>query len=119
MIYFFIDTLFQGVIIVGKQAQDIDVTQIHPNPKVKAMPKANETQETLPQYLICEEDVIRLIEVRYELPYKPSIATVRTWARRGILETVKIGGQTFTSKQAVRRFLVNQEIAQRRMKGGL
>ena len=73
--------------------------------------------------LLCAENLIRLISVRDELPFKPSLSSIIRWTQKGIygvkLETVRISNHVFTSKQAVRRFLVNQEIAQRRMKGGL
>ena len=86
------------------------------------MPK-NDAMNFNEETLLCQENLIRLISVREELPFAPSLCTIERWVKKGIygvkLETVRIDKRLFTSKQAVRRFLVNQEIAQRRMKGGL
>lgn len=67
--------------------------------------------------VLCSEDLIRLIEVRKELPFKPCTATIDKWVKVGIygvrLETVRIANRVFTSRQAVRRFLIRQEVARR------
>jgi hypothetical protein len=60
------------------------------------------------------EDVIPVRQVPKHCPSRPSLPTVWRWARKGIttsngnlikLESLKIGSQLVTSKQAVTRFI--------------
>ena len=59
------------------------------------------------------EDTISIGEVVNELPGNHSKTTVWRWTTRGLngvrLESVKIGGRTFTSKQALHRFLLRTQ----------
>jgi len=59
------------------------------------------------------EQLLRLSEVPTNLPKRPNgnrlhISAVYRWAQRGVggvkLETVKIGGTTYTSLEAIQRF---------------
>lgn len=40
-----------------------------------------------------------------DIPGRPHISTVYRWVLRGDLETIKVGGRLFTSKEAIRRFI--------------
>lgn len=56
------------------------------------------------------EDLVSLAEAAREIPPKPRhVATIWRWRTRGIrgvkLETVQIGQRSFTSRQALTRFL--------------
>lgn len=59
---------------------------------------------------ILTEDVITLNEAARELPTRTHLSTLYRWAKRGVngrkLETVKVGSQIVTSRQALTRFLV-------------
>ena len=49
----------------------------------------------------------------------PSTSTLRSWARRGWLETIKLGGKRFTSREAVdRAFVPNTEQAKMLLRNG-
>lgn len=58
---------------------------------------------------ILTEDAISLREAAQELPRPVSSSTIYRWALRGVrgrkLETVHIGAQIITSRQAMTRFL--------------
>ena len=63
---------------------------------------------------ILGESLIDLTEAtKYLFPVKCSRATIERWVRRGSrgirLETVLIANRRYTSKQAVQRFLANQQ----------
>jgi hypothetical protein len=55
------------------------------------------------------ETLIPIEQVPDELPSNPHPSTVHRWRLRGIagvkLETLKIGGRRFTSKEAIERFI--------------
>ena len=55
------------------------------------------------------EDLLSMKQAREEIPTRPDISTLQRWRLRGVrgvkLETVKIGGFTLTSRQAIHRFL--------------
>ena len=55
------------------------------------------------------EQIVPLADAAKLLPWKPHIGTLHRWRLRGIrgvkLETIRIGGRTFTSKAALRRFI--------------
>ncbi|GAA4465472.1 DUF1580 domain-containing protein [Novipirellula rosea] len=54
------------------------------------------------------EDLITLNEAVKEIPTHPHLSTVWRWHKRGIngikLETIKIGSNILTTKQAITRF---------------
>ncbi len=54
------------------------------------------------------EDVLSMSEAAQEIPGRPHVSTLWRWAHRGLkgekLETLKIGGRTVTSRQAITRF---------------
>ena len=51
------------------------------------------------------EDIISLPAASHELPNRPHASTMWRFAKRKQLETIRIGGRVFTSKQAVHRML--------------
>lgn len=55
------------------------------------------------------EALITFEEAMPMFPQKPSLQTVRRWARSGVhgivLESTRLGGERGTSKEAVQRFL--------------
>lgn len=55
------------------------------------------------------EDLLTLAQATKAIPGRPSISTLYRWTQRGIegvkLETIKLGGKRFTSKEAIRRFV--------------
>ncbi len=61
------------------------------------------------QMRLLTEDLIGMKEVPPTLPTRVHIATVWRWANRGIrgvkLETIRLGGKTLTSQQALTRFI--------------
>jgi len=54
------------------------------------------------------ENLITLTQATKILPGRPNVSTVWRWATHGCrgiqLETMKIGGRTFTSREALQRF---------------
>ncbi len=65
------------------------------------------------------EDVISIANARKQFPGDPSPATVWRWAQRGVrsvdggrvkLEIVRSGGKTYTSLQAITRFIAAQQV---------
>ena len=69
---------------------------------------------------IFSEDILTLREARNELEpilgRRPDQSTLYRWCFKGVngqkLECVKIAGRIITSKQALTRFIVNQQIPQ-------
>ena len=62
------------------------------------------------------EDLVSISQAAKALPNRPHVSTVWRWTRRGIggkkLSIIKIGGHTYTSVQALTRFLDStQEVA--------
>jgi len=59
---------------------------------------------------ILTEDVLTLNQAARELPTRTHLSTVYRWAKRGVngrkLETLKVGSQFITSRQALTRFLL-------------
>jgi hypothetical protein len=55
------------------------------------------------------EDLLSLTAAAKETPGRPTVRTVWRWASSGVsgvkLQTLKVGGRTFTSRQALQRFL--------------
>ena len=55
------------------------------------------------------EDLIPIYEARSEFPQKPSTATLWRWMLKGVrgakLDSIRIGGRRFTSKEACLRFI--------------
>ena len=55
------------------------------------------------------EDLISLPEAARELPTNPHVSAIYRWCNRGIrgvrLESIKIGGKMFTSRQSLTRFI--------------
>lgn len=62
---------------------------------------------------ILSETVIELTKATKEFPIPCSRPTLERWMRKGCrgirLETVKIGGKRYTSKEAIQRFLIRQQ----------
>ena len=58
---------------------------------------------------LVDEELVRLSDLAIHLPWKPTRCTVWKWTTSGfhgvVLESVKLGGLTMTSRQAVDRFL--------------
>lgn len=58
---------------------------------------------------LLEEQTLTFAQARRFLPGSPPNQTLRRWAIQGVdgvkLETVKVGGRRFTSKEAIDRFL--------------
>ena len=56
------------------------------------------------------EELVRLTKAGALIPHRPHVSTLFRWAERGVrgakLETVQLGGATFTSKEALHRFFV-------------
>jgi hypothetical protein len=56
-----------------------------------------------------KERLLSMNEAQSEFPIKPSTPTLWRWVLKGtcgvVLESVKIGGRRFTSKQAIERFI--------------
>lgn len=61
---------------------------------------------------ILGETCLLIAEAGRHFPKRPSRETIERWIRKGvrgaILETVKVGGNRFTSKEAIVRFLTAQ-----------
>jgi hypothetical protein len=61
---------------------------------------------------IARESLIRMARVAAIVPDRPSLCTIWRWRTRGVggrkLETVTIGGRTYTSVEAVARFAHQQ-----------
>lgn len=55
------------------------------------------------------ESHLSLTEAARLIPGRPNISTIWGWANRGVrgrrLETVRVGGRTFTAREAIERFL--------------
>jgi hypothetical protein len=60
---------------------------------------------------ILTEDVLTLNQATRELPTRTHLSTLYRWAKSGVngrkLETVKVGSQIVTSRQALTRFLLS------------
>lgn len=77
------------------------------------MPRSNRNVSTKP--LACNpmhlltEDLLGMNEVPPILQKRVNVSTVWRWTNRGIkgvkLETIKLGGKTLTSQQALTRFI--------------
>lgn len=50
------------------------------------------------------EQIVSIAQVPKHLPHRPNLSTIYRWIGAGSLETVKIGGRTFTSIEALDRF---------------
>ncbi len=50
------------------------------------------------------EQIIPIGSVPRHLPHRPNLSTIYRWIGAGSLETVKLGGRTFTSLEALDRF---------------
>jgi hypothetical protein len=59
---------------------------------------------------LMNEDLVRLSDAAWDLPHRPHTSTLFRWMKRGVrgvrLEAVRVGGGWFTSREAVRRFIV-------------
>ena len=55
-------------------------------------------------------DLLSLTDAAHETPGRPTVRTVWRWSSRGVrgvrLQTLKVGGRTYTSREALQRFLV-------------
>ena len=64
---------------------------------------------------IASENLLSVKEARLEFPNRPSVPTLWRWMMKGIsgvvLESVRIGGRRFTSREACQRFLEGQSSA--------
>ncbi len=58
---------------------------------------------------IRDEELLTLVEAARRVPHRPHIATLHRWVARGVrnvrLEAVRIGGRTYTSTEALQRFV--------------
>ena len=61
-------------------------------------------------------DLVSFKEAAAHLPGRPSLATLHRWRLNGVggvkLETVKVGGRRFVSRQALQRFIDDLTAAQ-------
>ncbi|MCA9217422.1 MAG: DUF1580 domain-containing protein [Planctomycetales bacterium] len=55
------------------------------------------------------ENLIPISKARDEFPQRPSLPTIWRWTLKGVrgsvLESVRVGGRRFTSREACRRFV--------------
>ncbi|MCA9184407.1 MAG: DUF1580 domain-containing protein [Pirellulaceae bacterium] len=55
------------------------------------------------------ENLITIAQARHEFPHEPSTATIWRWMLKGVrgtvLESIRVGGRRFTSKEACHRFI--------------
>jgi len=55
------------------------------------------------------EELLTLTDAAHETPGRPTVRTLWRWSSKGVrgvrLQTLKVGGRTFTSREALNRFL--------------
>lgn len=55
------------------------------------------------------EELIPIAKARDEFPQRPSVPTIWRWTLKGVrgsvLDSVRVGGRRFTSREACRRFV--------------
>jgi Protein of unknown function (DUF1580)/Helix-turn-helix domain len=63
-----------------------------------------------------KEELLTISEASKEFPIRPHTTTVWRWVHRGIngtkLESIKIGGRRYTSKEAINRFISETSASQ-------
>ncbi|WP_044255949.1 DUF1580 domain-containing protein [Rhodopirellula sp. SWK7] len=77
------------------------------------MPRSNKNDHVKPSpsnpMQLLTEDLLGMNQVPPVLQKRVNVSTVWRWANRGIkgvkLETIKLGGKTLTSQQALTRFI--------------
>jgi hypothetical protein len=61
-----------------------------------------------------KELLLSMKEARHEFPNEPSTPTLWRWVLKGtggvMLESIKIGGRRFTSKEAIARFIAANSV---------